>query len=65
MTVREQLDRKIGEFESLAATAYAQHVRTDISPRVSLARVRLLGRDAHKIFLEIKALHEQLDTRNP
>jgi hypothetical protein len=59
------MEAKIAEFESIAVTAYTQYERTDISDRVSLARVRMLGRDAHKIFLEIEALHKQLDTLNP
>jgi hypothetical protein len=59
------MEAKIAEFESIAVTAYTQYERTDISDRVSLARVRMLGRDARKVFLEIKALHKQLDTLNP
>jgi hypothetical protein len=59
------MEAKIAEFESIAVTAYTQYERMDISDRVSLARVRMLGRDAHKVFLEIKALHKQLDTLNP
>jgi hypothetical protein len=59
------MEAKIAEFESIAVTAYTQYERMDISDRVSLARVRMLGRDARKVFLEIKALHKQLDTLNP
>lgn len=65
MTVHEQLEVKIAEFERIAAIAETQYERTDISDRVATARVRALGRDARKVFLEIQELKKQLDTLNP
>jgi hypothetical protein len=61
MTLQEQINAKVEECGRIAAAAWIQMDNPNISNRVSLARVRLLRKEAHQVYLDCIELKKQLD----